>query len=179
MIEAAESDSPLRLFFALGCPADLAGRLCRWRDSLGIEGRPVPATNLHLTLAFLGAQPARRLTELTQLGERLDTQGFALQLERFGMLGEDVACLFAEQIPEALLRLNRQLREGLEELGITLDPRPFRPHLTLLRQAAPIDDSHAPAFAWDVRQFGLYLSQNSAEGVRYQPLANWALTRAR
>lgn len=178
MIEVAASDSPLRLFFALGCPADLAGSICHWRDSLGIEGRPVPAANLHLTLAFLGAQPASRLAALTQLGERLDAQGFALQLDRFGMLGEDFACLFVEQIPEALLRLHRQLREGLEELGISLDPRPFRPHLSLLRQAARID-TDAPAFAWDVRQFGLYLSQNSAEGVRYQPLASWALTRAR
>lgn len=179
MIEATESDSPLRLFFALDCPAHLAGSICRWRDSLGLAGRPVPAANLHLTLAFLGAQPASRVSALTQLGERLDAQGFALQLDRFGMLGEDFACLFAEQIPEGLLRLNRQLREGLDELGITLDPRPFRPHLTLLRQAAPIDDSHAPAFAWDVRQFGLYLSQNSAEGVRYQPLASWMLARER
>lgn len=178
MIGAANSDSPLRLFLALGCPAELAGSICRWRDSLGIEG-PVPAANLHLTLAFLGAQPASRLTELMQLGERLDAQGFALQLDRFGMLGDGFACLFAEQIPEALLRLNGQLREGLEELGIALDPRPFRPHLTLLRQAAPIDDSHAPAFAWDVRQFGLYLSQNSAEGVRYQPLSSWTLARER
>lgn len=178
MIEATESDSPLRLFFALGCPADLAGSICHWRDSLGIEGRSVPAANLHLTLAFLGAQPTSRLAALTQLGERLDAPGFALQLDRFGMLGEDAVCLFAEQIPEALLRLNERLRERLEELGITPDPRPFRPHLTLLRRSERIDDTRTPAFAWDAREFGLYLSQNSAQGVRYQPMARWPLAGA-
>lgn len=178
MIEATEPDQPLRLFFALACPADLAGSICDWRDSLGLTGRPVPSANLHLTLAFLGAQPASRLPALLQMGERLEAKAFELHLDRLGMLGEDFACLFAQQPPTALLQLASELRAALGQLGIACDPRPFRPHLTLLRQAARIAEQAAPAFAWDVRRFGLYLSRSSADGVRYQALASWTLSAA-
>ena len=61
------SESTLRLFFALPCPPEQATAICRWRDEQALQGRPVPPQNLHLTLAFLGAQPADCLDGLQRL----------------------------------------------------------------------------------------------------------------
>ncbi|HEX6267591.1 MAG TPA: 2'-5' RNA ligase family protein, partial [Burkholderiales bacterium] len=50
----------MRLFFAAWPPPQAAGALARWARPL--EGRPVPAEKIHLTLAFLGsAQPDKAL----------------------------------------------------------------------------------------------------------------------
>ncbi|MDE2447406.1 MAG: hypothetical protein KGO22_00440, partial [Gammaproteobacteria bacterium] len=39
------------------------------RKAVGASGgRPVPAANLHITLAFLGSVPTRRLAELAEAG---------------------------------------------------------------------------------------------------------------
>lgn len=42
-----------KLFFALPLP-ELAPELATWRDQRPWPGQPVPESNLHLTLAFLG-----------------------------------------------------------------------------------------------------------------------------
>ncbi|HBB77192.1 MAG TPA: RNA 2',3'-cyclic phosphodiesterase, partial [Pseudomonas sp.] len=52
------TEDTLRLFFALPCPPEQAAAICSWRDRQALGGRPVALENLHLTLAFLGAQPA-------------------------------------------------------------------------------------------------------------------------
>ncbi len=75
-------NDPLRLFFALPCPADQAQAIGRWRDEQGLDGRAVPLANLHLTLAFLGAQPADALAEIARLGESIHAEAFELRLDR-------------------------------------------------------------------------------------------------
>lgn len=71
----------LRLFFALPVPADCAMQIEQWRAELGLEGTLTLRDNLHLTLAFLGAQPPAKLPLLEQLAARLHGQVFELQLQ--------------------------------------------------------------------------------------------------
>ncbi|NND67836.1 MAG: RNA 2',3'-cyclic phosphodiesterase, partial [Halioglobus sp.] len=48
----------MRLFFALEAEPETALAIANWRDaSLLTDGRPVPAANFHITLAFVGATP--------------------------------------------------------------------------------------------------------------------------
>jgi len=166
---------PLRLFFALPCPAALGAEICAWRDRLSLAGRPVPAANLHITLAFLGAQPAQRLPQLLALGEAIRGEAFCLRLGRLGELGEGFTCLFPSPCPPALEALATRLREGLEALGLAIETRPFVPHLTLLRHSRASPSPPARCFAWEVQRFGLYLSCNAAEGVHYRELGSWPL----
>lgn len=171
------NEKPLRLFFALGCPSELAEPICSWRDNQNLGGRPVAKDNLHLTLAFLGSHPATALDGLKQLGDQLQGDAFSLRLDQVQTIGHGFLCLTPSLAPPPLLQLVEHLRSGLAALGVALDSRPFLPHVTLAREA----DKQLPclamaAFEWHVDGFGLFRSENTKTGVRYDELAHWPLT---
>jgi 2'-5' RNA ligase len=169
------TERPLRLFFALACPFDLAEAVCNWRDSQEVGGRPVAQANLHLTLAFLGNQPAASVEGLKQLAAKVRVDAFALRLDQLRTIGKDFACLMPSQSPSPLNQLVEQLHAGLSTHGVMLDARPFLPHVTLSRQVHALPDIQPPAFHWPVRHFGLYCSENTSSGVHYSELASWPL----
>jgi len=166
-----------RLFFALPCAPAQGKALSRWRADLRLRsGKPVPAENFHLTLMFLGAVGVSQLPAILEAAariaplERLEP----LILDRLEVWRRSQALvLTAEQPPKALLRWVYQLQEALLPLGFMVDPREFRPHLTLMRdfrQGVP-EAAVAPEFRWDAREFVLYESYKG----RYHSLAQWPL----
>lgn len=169
------TDDSLRLFFALPCPPEQAMTICSWRDQQTLGGRPVALENLHLTLAFLGAQPAERLDALRHLAAGVVCDEFELTLNRLITLGHGFVCLAPTEAPPALLQLAGNLAERLSALGVVLDSRPYLPHLTLARQAPTQAQGAAATFSWKAERFVLYRSQNTADGVRYQEMGSWPL----
>jgi len=169
------SEENLRLFFALPCPPEQAAAICAWRDDQAIDGRAVPRDNLHLTLAFLGAQPREHLDALLQMAATVHAEAFSLTLDRLTTIGKGFICLQPASTPPALLQLAEALSERLAALGVVLDCRPFLPHLTLSRQARSRAQQSAPDFTWHVDRFVLYRSVNTADGVRYDELGSWPL----
>jgi 2'-5' RNA ligase len=170
-------DDVLRLFFALGCPLELAEAITTWRSSLHVHGRPVAAANLHLTLAFLGQQPRARVAELQGLADGLRATAFELHLDRLGRHRNGLLYLAPSHTPEALLELVERLCSNLSSAAIQLDNRPFRAHLSLLRRCPmqPIDAN--PCFDWSVTRFSLFASEQSTRGTHYRPLHTWPLLR--
>ncbi|WP_278378403.1 RNA 2',3'-cyclic phosphodiesterase [Stutzerimonas kunmingensis] len=168
-------DNTLRLFFALPCPPEQAAAICAWRDDQAIDGRAVPQDNLHLTLAFLGAQPREHLDALLQMAATVHAEAFSLSLDRLTTIGKGFICLQPASTPPALLQLVEALSERLAALGVVLDCRPFLPHLTLSRQARSRVQQPAPDSTWHVDRFVLYRSVNTADGVRYDELGSWPL----
>ncbi|AYC32670.1 RNA 2',3'-cyclic phosphodiesterase [Pseudomonas cavernae] len=166
---------PLRLFFALPCPPEQAQAMVDWRDSLSTHSRPVTANNLHLTLIFLGAQPRGRLPELKALAASIDGHSFRLQLDRLERWNNGLLHLALSQPPEALLQLVHELRERLQLVGFNLESRAFHPHLTLARHCSRLPAGPAPAFAWQVEHFALFVSESNAKGTRYRVLSQWPL----
>lgn len=165
-------DRSLRLFFALPCPPPLAERIGRWRDGRPLPGRQVATANLHLTLAFLGQVPSARLKALLAI----EAAPFDLCLDRLLRWRNGILLLAPSQPPGALLRLRRALRSGLAELELPVETRPFSAHLTLARDAAPLENAPPPpTFVWQVDRFSLFCSQNDAASVRYRTLGRWAL----
>jgi 2'-5' RNA ligase len=174
--EAPMPDRSLRLFFALPCPPSLAERIGRWRDDQPLPGRQVATANLHLTLAFLGQVPSARLEALLDMAAAIEAAPFDLCLDRLLRWRNGILLLAPSQPPDALLRLRRALRSGLAELELPVETRPFSAHLTLARDAAPLEDAPLPpTFVWQVDHFSLFCSQNDAAGVRYRTLGRWAL----
>ncbi len=165
----------LRLFFALACPHELAKAICLWRDALQLPGRPLAPENLHLTLAFLGSQPSSRLAELRQVAGSLQLPGFELHLDQLRRRRSGLLYLTPSEPPGALLTLAGALQQGLREIGIRLDERPFHAHLTLMRRCSrrPVD-AH-PAFTWPVHHFALFASEPGPQGSVYQRLQQWRL----
>lgn len=169
------TSEPLRLFFALPCPAPVAHAVAAWRDRLQLPGKAVAAENLHLTLAVLGAQPRSRLDELKAIAAGIRGQAFELHLDRLGHWRAGLLHLLPSRPPEALLDLECSLRERLLQAGYELESRTFRPHLTLARHSSPPSGTVRPDFHWQAERFALYLSESDREGTRYRSLAHWPL----
>jgi len=171
----------MRLFIALDLPANVRAGLSAWaRQAAPPEVRPVPAGNLHVTLAFLGARGGddaaavvALLPELSRALPHLRSAG-ALWLPpwRPGVLTvtlEDDASLASLQadLVGALARA----------IGFELEGRRFRPHVTVGRVARGtlIDtwralDPPPPELHFRAGGLTLYRSRTSPDGARYERL---------
>ena len=173
-----------RLFFALWPDEATAGRLYDWAQALlpTCGGRAMRRDSLHLTLAFLGRTDAARTSELIAALQawRIEPGVFDLaRVGRFGRLhivwagpeerGEDA---------ERLAALHRSLWSWLAPLGWQPD-LPFRPHVTLLRNAGPAHAARPPEpVRWHYDRVVLAASTNDPSGPRYRILAASPATRA-
>lgn len=171
------STPPLRLFFAVPCPAPLTEAICTWRDTLHLDGQPVAPGNLHLTLAFLGAVPRGRKAELLGIGASLPRQSFTLRLDHLARWKNGILHLAPSHTPAELHHLVTVLRDALQSGGFEVEQRPFHPHLTLARHAHTLPIAQ-PAFELPASAITLYSSENSPAGVHYRPLGNWPLDHA-
>ena len=163
----------LRLFFALPYPPALVPQIDAWRLHQAFSGRPVPAANLHLTLAFLGHLPESTLTLLEELPAQLPLHelAFDLQLDRLDCWQGGLLHLAPSQPPAELLALAGGLARLLDKAGLPNEPRTYRPHLTLARDSCLPGHIGSPCFAWRAEELVLYRSEQG----RYQPLATWQL----
>lgn len=171
------AEPTLRLFFALWPdPATQAAIAALAGEVAGeAKGRAVAADNVHLTLAFLGAQPAARVPELCALAAAIEIAPFQLALDEIGCFRKTgIAWLGASVAPPELVALHAGLAAALDRVGITLDARPFAPHLTLVRRAkAPVLRRLAQPIIWSVASFALVSSETLREGPRYRLLEVW------
>jgi 2'-5' RNA ligase len=174
----------VRLFFAVELPAEARAALGRLAS--GDEYRWVAPSQLHVTLAFLGEQPAEALSRLEQIGVAAATSSHAATLSlgepgSFGPRGAPRVLWIglAGDVP-ALLTLQSHLAEGLRAAGFAIEDRPFRPHITLARRrdsarARPDWPQAVPAHQFTVRELVLFQSKLSPKGPTYIPLATFAL----
>ncbi len=170
----------LRLFFGLPLPHRQATALDAWRNEQGLDGRLVARRNLHLTLAFLGSQPAERLEELQRLAEQVQGQSFELRPDRLEVNRHGLAVLGFSRPPQPLIRLADDLQGVLRRAGYTLEERAFWPHLTLARQCRKHPPpGGCPDLAWTAERFVLFHSTSDEQGSVYHPLLHWPLAMAR
>ena len=179
MNSPATPEAPQRLFLALWPDsATRAALAAAARDLLdGVRARPVPAENLHLTLAFLGPTAAARRLCAEAAAARLRLPGFRLVLDEAGFFARaGVVWLGCRQAPAPLLELVQGLRTGLADCGFAPDTRPYRAHVTVGRKLrgrprlAP-----PPPLAWEVRDFVLVRSRTRPDGAAYEVLTRWPL----
>ena len=70
------------------------------------------------------------------------------------------------------MQLAGALSGALSDAGVSLDARPFRPHLTLARRCrGPYPKGEAGPFSWEADRIVLMQSQTGADGARYTELA--------
>lgn len=168
----ASTTDTLRLFFALW--PDDATRTGLLQLQASMRGRTIPYSNLHLTLAFLGQQPATLLASAKDALTHLSTPAMSLALDRVGYFPRNrIAWIGMHQAPAALLSLQQELAEALRQRNITFDSQQtFKPHITLARDASlPPDLSFTP-IPWRANQVALVQSITTAEGASYQVVAS-------
>lgn len=180
----------MRLFVAIEPPCALRGWVAeatRRLEPLASGLRWVPPANAHLTLAFLGEQPAGRLEPLREAIRRAAARpAFGLG---FGGLGAfdswrraRVVWLGVTDGAEELRALAAALKDGLERGGFPVEKREFSAHLTLARAREPRalkaleGAALASPAAIQVRELSLMRSHLDPKGARYEALWRCALS---
>jgi RNA 2',3'-cyclic 3'-phosphodiesterase len=137
----------------------------------------VPAENIHLTLAFIGAWPVSRIQRLLDVGSRLDGDAMHVVLDTLGGFRRaHVAWIAPSMAPSPVSMLAASLGRLLAGAGIAVDARPFHPHLTLVRNGRGLQAEEAAGpFGWDIDGVALMQSATHAEGARYTMLRRWPL----
>lgn len=168
LAENAADAGQMRLFFALW--PDDATRAALMRLQSGLSGRRTAYGNLHVTLAFLGRQPAAHLPVLRSMLHALPGREMMLEINRLGYFPRNrIAWAGMDRPPEALLELHRALAQALQAGGIAFDAHgPFRPHITLVRNADAPEDKPFEPIHWMARDIALVQSDMQARGVAYR-----------
>ena len=151
---------PARLFIALLPDNGVREQLAACRDAWAWprSASPVKTERLHITLHFLGDVALERLPELAQALD-VPLQPFTLHLSRANLWPGGIAVLEPETIPAALLALHGATASVLQRLGLPVDARPFRPHVTLARRANGAVFEHAMLpVSWAIDRYALMSS---------------------
>jgi 2'-5' RNA ligase len=175
----ARNEPAARVFYALVPPASLRQTLATLgRDVAGrAHGRVVPADNLHITLAFVGAWPVSRLSHWIDAGARCAAPAMHVTLDTLGGFRRaGVAWIGVGAPPVALLELGGTLNAALSAAGVAVDARAFHPHLTLARKCrGPFPHESAGPYEWDIDAIALMQSHTHPDGARYVELVRWPL----
>ncbi len=167
-------DNPgsLRLFYALWPDDTVREALAGLQTPL--QGRLTQRANLHLTLAFLGSQPASLLPALYEILDDLPAAPITLLVDRLGYFAQQrIAWAGMRQVPPALTALHAALDDRLNLLHIEFErPPSFRPHITLARNAAAPPDAPPAPILWQAGEVALVQSHSEDGAVRYRVLAS-------
>ena len=185
----------MRLFVALDLDDDarvaIAALQHRVTQALAADRsiKMVDPARMHVTLAFLGEIAERDVPAIADaLSVRIDTRQVAVEFQGLGVFpprgAPRVLWLGVGRGESEIVQLQREVAARLECLGVTLEPRPFHPHLTLARwrTSRPADrervlsaESRAVARV-NVDHVTLYQSRLSPAGRAYTALARATLT---
>lgn len=172
-------DERLRLFLALGLPADALDEIEEWQRSELRGVRIVPREHLHVTLAFLGHRPEDELDAI--VGSLRDAAAGAPDIQLTPVRyreARSVGMLVLDDAGGHATALANDLQARLEAVGVyTRERRPWLPHLTVarwrerpgLRPASPPSRTFVPSDA------AAYVSRLHPGGARYAVLKSVAL----
>lgn len=130
--------------------------------------------NLHITIAFLGQVEAVRFDDIVAAARSVQVQPMSLLLDRPGHWKHNkIAWLGANDVPQELGAMVAALRAALVKARVAFDPKPFVPHVTVVRNALPPreDWPTAPPVKWPVRGFSLISSERDESGPYYRVVA--------
>lgn len=163
-----------RLFVALWPSASVRSALSMTLQDLPfpVGARRVPEQDWHVTLAYLGVVPEPLRPNIESLLTGFPAQPDPIVLDNLEWWSEArVGVWSASVVPPQLAAARARLCNQLSDLGLRLDLRSWRPHLTLARALdAPLAAASLPAFHWSICSIALVESQTAVGSGRYTPL---------
>lgn len=183
-----------RSFFAIELPGSLKGEIDAYIDQLktlagGVKW--VRSGSLHITIKFLGDQPAAMVERAALAGMELagSCPPFSISVTGFGAFPNRhkprVFWLGIQSTPQQpLYQLQSALEELLEPLGFEKENRRFSPHLTLGRVKRAqsfsdllnfVDDQPFGPVTFEPKELVLMRSILKPQGAVYQPIQKYAL----
>jgi RNA 2',3'-cyclic 3'-phosphodiesterase len=167
-----------RLFFALWPDQAVRDEVEKFARQLSlVNGRLVPASNTHITLVFLGNVDEQTAESLSNQANHICMNAFSLTLDQLGWWKKPkIAWLAPTHYPQVLPDLAAELRKIARNTEVSLDERPYRPHLTLARKIkSPLLDAPARSIFWNINEFCLVESKSGEMGVEYEVKQSWPL----
>jgi 2'-5' RNA ligase len=172
MQPAGVAGPTLRCFIAAWPDAATRAHLEAIRDEqarLWPAARPVTTSNLHLTLAFIGALPVERVRLLQPPVDALEVDPFVWTADRLGVFRKARVLWIGGAATSVLDRLAATVRALLDAEAVRYDPKPFVPHVTLLRHCAAtsLPRSAVDPVDWPIAAVRLVVSRSAPSGVHY------------
>jgi RNA 2',3'-cyclic 3'-phosphodiesterase len=154
----------VRLFTAVDIPEEIKSTLVRLRPAANL--RWTPAEKLHITTKFIGDWAEQRLDEMKRaLAEVTEPDPIEIHIRRVGWLPNDrhPRVLYAGvEASESLCALAIATERSLERIGVAVEDRIYRPHVTLARvkdRLPSLPSLEQPDFgSYRATSFFLYLS---------------------
>ena len=128
----------------------------------------------HLTLVFIGNVDEERLPALKRTLSRVKWSPFSFTTGAPDTFSKGILFAGVQEPCEGLFALQNAVTEALREDGWAFEDRPYRPHITLARQAKQtgIPPQIAPARV-PVKRFALFESARVDGKLCYTPIARW------
>jgi len=194
----------MRIFIGIDLDVEVRARIERFLEGVqgfAPEARWVRPESLHITLKFIGEQPAERVEAITARLQRVDCSAFEIRSAGYGFFPTAKAPrVFWIGINggSRLAELAKAIDAATAELGIPREDRAYSPHLTLARGGgrsgspkwregdgpnatfAVLEKRLAAMGELDfgtmmAREFILYQSQLSPRGSKYTRLQRFPL----
>jgi 2'-5' RNA ligase len=166
------SPSNVRLFIALWPSDAVRDAIVQWQSGWQWPEKAymVKPERLHVTLHFLGDVPSERILDLKYVLQPIRAQQFELHFTRPETWQQGVAVLRPDNSPTVLRGLHARIGLALAEIGLPVDERSYRPHVTLARKAAgATPPAHLADILWQSKG-GFALVQTLGSGRGYEIL---------
>lgn len=160
------------------------------RGMPGVRG--VEPRQVHLTLHFFGSIPASEIEHIDRSMRQVAALHAPMRLMLSGVGGfpnlsrPDILWLGLEDKSGTLLGFQKALCAAVEQLGFKTEARPFYPHVTIgrvkkrtgsLETLASRIPFRFPSAERTADHFALYQSQCLPDGVRYEILKTYPLSK--
>ncbi len=184
-----------RTFVAISLPPEILDQLeaaVRSLSELGLSGRGVRRSAMHLTLKFLGNVGEDKLSAVVETLSRLASgmPPFEVVLQEPDAFphkkGARIVFVRVQTSP-SLLRLRSEVEEKLGALGLDRESREYQAHLTLMRLRSPrrlsrlqdwfTRELKVTGMSFAVDHFHLYQSILKPSGAEYKVLKSFPLGR--
>jgi len=168
-----------RLFFALIPEPSLAERLheqaCtlkKYRDE-----RIVKSDMVHMTLRYIGPVTLDIQDCVVKYVDMLNLPSFNVSIDKTGYWKiPKVTWCAPEKTTNNLKVLVEELEVICQRCGIKAVKRPFKPHVTLLKNTKSLHEApYQVLHDWSVREFVLLASTSIDGGVEYRKIKSWSL----
>lgn len=165
----------MRLFLAIKIPDQIQDKISSLyiQEEQGI--RWTPAHQLHLTLIFIGDQPQEKIDEISEAIAEIEFNTMPINLSKTGFFKSGIYWIGVEET-NALMNLQKKLYRAIANLGIHIENRRFKPHITIARDrgiSAPLAQSIERkglgfAASFTASSFELMSSYLKPNGPEYQ-----------
>ncbi len=168
-----------RLFFALWPDALTRQKCVNLTQGISKQGiRWVAPENLHVTLLFLGCVSLENELALKQDAALISSPDFTLYFNQLSYWKKPgVLCLTATSVSAELTQLVSALTLAAKQRGIAIDPRAYKPHVTLTRKVKDAEVLEFEPIVWSSMSFCLVESRPTLHSTDYRVIAQWDFQR--